>query len=410
MRSSLSPSRRSLLSRLDIPPRGPASTPRPAPRRFDGFRVLLGTLLGLVLSALLASASLVDIAERLPFGPDRDRWLYAAQTVDGASHNLLLDRPGDWIRQALGYDDGPEGVIIGELALGDEPAFIRESSSASPSIDGGGDAEAIQQPEPPLPAVPEGLPREPQLADGPASPLETTAAIPQLREIEPDAPLRMWLGGDSLGQYVANHLSYRIAPRETTEITTDYHISTGLTRPDYFDWPAHFTDVATGEDRPEALVYMVGGNDDQPMRLQSVRLEPLTPEWREEYGRRVGLLMDVVAYADTRLIWVSLPPMESERRSLIADEVNTILTAQAARRPWVVVVPIEDLFVDDHGDYAQFVDAPDGGQALARQSDGVHLSDEGSRWVADRVWREITRLWPTVDGAAMSGDAAATGS
>lgn len=412
MRSTFSTPRTAPEHRSPVAPRGPAPAPTAASHRFDVFRVLLGVLLALVLSAFVASSSLVDIAERMEFGPERDRWLYAARTVDDASHNLWLDRPGDWIRDALGYTDTPDGVIIGELARRDEP----EPSSAPavvPEPVAAGDDDSADEP---LEADPGA---EPTASGTPADAGENETVEPvtnegtptgELRAVDAAEPLRVWLGGDSLGQYIASHLAYRIAPPEQTDITLDYHISTGLARPDYFDWPAHFTELAAAEQPPEALVYMIGGNDDQPMRLQDVVLDPMTPEWREEYGRRVALLMDVVAYSDTRLIWILLPPMESDRRSAISSDINAIIAAQAAQRPWVVAVDIRDLFVDENGRYAQFVDSPDGNRELARQNDGVHITEVGSRWVADLVWEEIAGLWPTVDGATTGpGDSAANG-
>ncbi len=392
----------------------PATVPHPAPPvttrtpRFESSRVLLGILLGLVLASFLASASLVEIAGRLEFGPGRDRWLAAAETVDEASHLLLLDRPGDWIRRSLGYDDVPEGVVIGQLAVV-EPEYV-----ALPP------AEIVPpESDPPAPE-PEVNPTVVPAEVEPEVPAEVKPVqIPDLRVISPSDPLRIWMGGDSLGQYVANHVAYRVAPTDRTDITLDYHVSTGLTRPDYFDWPARFTEVTQADPRPEAYVFMVGGNDDQAMRLQDVVLETGTPEWLEEYRRRVGLLMDVVAYPDTRLFWVLLPPMESPSRQQTSEAINESITAQAALRPWVSIVAIDDLFISPDGGFATFVDDPDGDRKLARQSDGVHITEVGSEWVAERVWRQVIDAWPgaevseelggagpaTVDGTGARSDA-----
>ncbi len=369
---------------------------------FDPFRVLLGTLLALILSAFLASSSMLDIAQQMEFGPSRDRWLVAAETVDAASHNLYTDRPADWMRGALGYDDAPDTVILGDLAVTDAPLELAAASQpetlpAAPSVSGEGEipgAEGSPTATPAPAPIPVSAP-EPEPTPEPA-----------LREVSEAEPLRIWMGGDSLGQFMAGHVAYRVAPPERTDIQIDYHISTGLARPDYYDWPARFTEIATSENRPEAFIFMVGGNDDQAMKLQNVVLDPATPEWREEYRRRVGLLMDVVAYPDARLIWVLLPPMQEPRRAGISEQVNEMIRMQAALRPWVSAIEIEDLFLDSDGRYAQFVDGPEGAQQLARKNDGVHITETGSAWVAARVWTEVQALWPTV--APQSPDAPAS--
>ena len=375
-----------------------ALEPMTTTQRFDSFRVLLGSLLFLVLAAFLTSAKLVEIAERMEFGSERDRWLSTAQVLDEASTTLYLDKPGQWIRSAVNYNDGTgvdgpsDGVVIGDLAAiaDDEPLLVESASTLT------GNQSSREEVTLPPELVPGEAISGETPSPAPEPEVEPEPEIPPLREISGTAPLRMWLGGDSLGQFMAAHIAYRIAPPERTDIDIDYHISTGLARPDYFDWPSRLTNVISSESRPEAIVYMVGGNDDQAMRLQSAALEVSTPEWQEEYRRRVGLMMDVTAYADTRLIWVLLPPMKDERRELISNQINGIVMAQAAQRPWVSVIDIDDLFVDDAGTYSQFVNDPAGEQQLARQGDGVHITEIGSRWVADRLWAEIMTLWETV--------------
>ncbi|MFW2382594.1 MAG: hypothetical protein ACN4GZ_12610 [Acidimicrobiales bacterium] len=397
---------RSVFVERNYSPDPPATARRPAPEpetttyRFDSFRTLLGTLFFLALATFLSSASLVDIAERMEFGPERDRWLNAALVVDEASHTLYLDRPGDWIRSVVTYEDRPgvrdrtEVVVLGELVRDD----ISASSDIAPLLP----VDTETSPGTDVPAS-DTVPELPVIDESPESdnvaPNEPPPEPepPALRTITEDEPLRIWLGGDSLGQFMAAHIAYRIAPPDRTAIDIDYHISTGLARPDYFDWPAWLSEVISQDEPPEAIVYMVGGNDDQAMRLQSSVLEVSTPEWLEEYRRRVGLMMDVTAYADTRLIWVLLPPMGQERREVISNQINEIVTSQAEVRPWVSVVDIDDLLVDDEGNYGRFVDDPDGERQLARQPDGVHITEVGSRWVADRLWDEIRVHWPTVE-------------
>ena len=75
------------------------------------------TLLCLGLSALLVSDKLVEIADRLPLGADRDRWLSAAEATDRVSNLLSMNRPYDLIRDARGVGDDAATRIdsIGDL-------------------------------------------------------------------------------------------------------------------------------------------------------------------------------------------------------------------------------------------------------------------------------------------------------
>ena len=51
--------------------------------------------------------------------------------------------------------------------------------------------------------------------------------------------------------------------------TLDARVSTGLTRPDYFDWPAHLVNIVETQ-APEVMVVMFGANDAQRMKLDGV--------------------------------------------------------------------------------------------------------------------------------------------
>ena len=48
----------------------------------------------------------------------------------------------------------------------------------------------------------------------------------------------------------------------------DYHISTGLVRPDFFNWPAQIKSQAKGF-KPSAVAAMFGANDNQPLQTDS---------------------------------------------------------------------------------------------------------------------------------------------
>ena len=115
-----------------------------------------------------------------------------------------------------------------------------------------------------------------------------------VRVVDRDHRLRVWAGGDSLGQYVGNRLLAPLSDRERSDVELDYHISTGLVRPDFFDWPGHLRAVMARPAPPEALVLMIGGNDTQPMLGPSGQVLATGSEpWFDEYRRRVAEVMDI---------------------------------------------------------------------------------------------------------------------
>lgn len=354
---------------------------RPANRTSD-FKAVLSVLFCAVLATMLNSQRLVKVADRIEFGPKRDRWLNAALVIDQAASELYLDVPAQ-ISDTLIDSDAPEtAIVIGDLA--------NQSSDGLAAIDPGAETEPNRIP-------PDGQADsfDPTIAvEGTVTEAEPSAA-PPLRTVTETEPLRLWVGGDSLGQFIGGDLKNSFADRELSEVSDDYNISTGLTRPDYFDWPARLTEKMSQADaHPEALVLMLGGNDDQPMRREDgFIVEPLTDAWSDEYRSRVATVMDVSGYSDSRLFWINLPPMRNEIRNKITSVINEIVFDEAASRSWVTVINIIPLFTGADGNYTDQLADPNGNLRKARAPDGVHLTATSSTWIADLVWESVSEEW-----------------
>ncbi len=345
-------------------------------------RVFGGLVACLLVTALLSSGRLVSMAERQEFGASRDRWLVTAEAVDAISSRLALDRPAAAVEAALGRDEVESAeVVLGELAT--------TASSTTTT--------ATTAPSPPSTEISLTTTTPPTVATS-TTPVtttpSTTAPPPILGEVSVNAPLRVWAGGDSLGEYVGSELLYKVADPDVSVVELDFGISTGLSRPDYFDWPARFSEVMQREDRPNVVVFMIGGNDDQDLRVDGERVVVGTPEWQAAYRTRVATMMDIAAYPDVQMLWINLPPMRNDRRESISLEINTALAAEAELRPWVQVVDIVDLFTGPDGGYEQFIDDPDGSSTRkARANDGVHITRSASNWVAELVWDAVSTQW-----------------
>lgn len=351
-----------------------------------------GIVACLAVVGLLSSGRLLTIAERQEFNDSRERWITAAELLDDTASAARLDQPASAIDDLL-YEDAPTEVVLGERAVQDagSKVLISPSKMAVTTV-------------PPAPttvgtdtATTDSTPVAPTTTIAPATTVPTTAPPPTMRPVAEHEPLRVWAGGDSLGEYVGSRLQFKVSEPALSEFYLDYHISTGLTRPDYFDWPAQLsTEMLANDDpttRPEALVFMVGGNDDQPMRADDGNLATNSAEWLTEYRRRVATMMDITAYNGVRLYWIGLPPMKSERREAIAVNVNVILAEEASLRDWVTFVDIVPLLLNEEGVYDQYIVGPDGESRKAREGDGVHVTIQASQWIAERVWDLIVRDW-----------------
>ncbi len=101
-------------------------------------------------------------------------------------------------------------------------------------------------------------------------------------------PLRVLILGDSLGIDMGGPLQNDLANTGVVQATLDARESTGLTRPDYFNWPAELqTDL--GVTHPQVIVIMIGAND--PQDFPGPPDIPFTsPQWNVMYAARVARL------------------------------------------------------------------------------------------------------------------------
>ena len=321
--------------------------------------MLLVGLIGLVLGALLNADSLVAQAERKPFGWSRDVSLMVWRPVQDVSHFLSLNRPRQWVDDLTGRSASRPG----------------DGFEFPPPADGG-DAAAPT-------TVPSGDP-----ATTTSSSTTTTAPPePELRTPTADAPLRVWVGGDSMSQVFGQSLVAFVGETDLMTSTLDYRISTGLTRPDVHNWPAHLASEIERLD-PEALVIMFGANDAQGIVTGDGDVyQPLEQGWVDEYRRRVAGTMDLLRDPDgSRIVyWVGQPSMRSANFSQRMAGLNAIYRDEAESRPWVRYVDSFALFSNSAGQYEAFLPGLDGRVQDLRQGDGIHLSRPGGDLLARRV-------------------------
>jgi hypothetical protein len=99
--------------------------------------------------------------------------------------------------------------------------------------------------------------------------------------------------------------------------------------------------------------------------------------------------MDTVLLGGATMIWVTLPPIRDPDHHQAASDMNKAATAEAARRRGVRIVSLQQMFDGPNGVFAPYLPGPDGRTVRVRQEDGVHLTTEGTQWVADLVYGQI---------------------
>lgn len=199
----------------------------------------------------------------------------------------------------------------------------------------------------------------------------------------------MWVGGDSQAETLTSSLARLAGESGYFETTTEYRISSGLTRPDFFDWPARLYSESLERDL-EVVVVMLGGNDSQPIQTTDGDVFQWdTDAWRDEYRRRVGGTMDLLEAEGWFIVWVGQPIMRADGYSGRMAALNAIYQSEAGARDWVVFVDTFAMFEDEDGAYAAYLPDAEGEPTLMRQSDGIHLTHAGGDVLAGVILASV---------------------
>ena len=396
-------------------PRPPEGGLRPVLRLTAG-QVLFVMALGLLLGALLNADLLMKAAERRAFDdPHRDLHVAVWRVAQNVSHALFLDEPRNLIdgltanRPPPPPVDGPRGTAgaaPGDVEGGFGPVPPPGPAPDAPPPPGPGAAGVVAGPDAPPPPGPGAA----EIVAGPDVRVPTT-----------DDPLRVWIGGDSMiGSAGLAFRRIAAASGVMASDEVDVRVSTGLARPDFFDWPAHLEEQVLAKD-PEIVILMFGANDAQSLRRPDGsycrRFEQC---WLDTYRGRVADTMDLLREPGGKrlVVWVGQPIMSSSSGVHGIDKMNHLFWDEARKRHWVAYVDAWAWFVDAAGAYARHLPAEDGTESRMRAQDGVHLTMAGGRpsrlgghGADSRLGRPLPRDVPPAGGVGGAGlDHPASGS
>ena len=303
-------------------------------------RVLVVILMTLLVWTLLYAPRMREAADAHPLGARRTASLIALAPFTALSDAVRLTGVTDSLERAVGLDpDAPPG---GTLPSPDALPSVSVSVSPSP------------------------MPTE-------APPIETLEPIrtPTHRD-----KLRVVIVGDSLAAGVG-YIAGRVFRPSLVTIQQHGRISTGLARPDYFDWFAAMGQIVEGYD-PDLVIVMIGENDFQSLQTPSGKLETPsgTPEWPPAYEDRAEALMRIATEGGARVVWIGLPVQREPKRWNFIQRQNRLFEEASTRVGDVAFLDSWDLFDAPDGGYTAFY-REDGRVEEVRESDGLHFTATG---------------------------------
>jgi uncharacterized protein len=191
-----------------------------------------------------------------------------------------------------------------------------------------------------------------------------------------DGVYRVLVVGDELAGGLGAGMT-RLAETEVgIEIVNRFNESSGLARPEVYDWAAAIPKITA--DKPvDAIVVLVGVNDRQGIRDKNTRYVFKSPGWVKAYTASVDRLLETAKSINAKVYWISLPPMANSAFDDDMKFLNDIHRARvgAAAQNYVDVRPF---FQTPDGRYAERGPDETGVEQKLRQRDGIKFMTVGN--------------------------------
>lgn len=236
-----------------------------------------------------------------------------------------------------------------------------------------------QQPEPTPAPAPE---TESEPIPNPEVPVPTEPEKPATPRNAPPVRCNIMLLGDSLMEDLGPRLHRNMRTRKGLRFILSAKYSTGLCRPDIFDWPAHMRDVMV-QHKPDIVVVFIGANDGQPIRHGNTYTQTGGRKWRNAYHDKMKEIVDIAEAHGARVIWVGLPLMGGKYARLLNETAAT--QNEAGGMLPVTFVDTRPTLADENGDFQVFRKNDRGKPVRLRRRDLEHLTPEGNRLVIEQL-------------------------
>jgi hypothetical protein len=321
-------------------------------------RGIVVLFVGLCVAALLDAAGLRKQAQIQQPGIERSVALAVTKPLESVSRTLRLTEPRRRLQLAIGReheDDIDTGV------------HLHLPPPAGPS-------RPHRRQPPPKTRTPPPKPKPP------AKPVFTAAR-----------PLHVWVAGDSLAQVPGDALE-RLSVASLDVTGVESRLSTGLARPDLYNWYTRFNQlVAHG--RPQVAVLSFGADDAHDYMTgipEGHTVGPFgSPSWIAEYRRRVEGVTRELNAAGIRTVWLGLPIPAGPGFARSFPVMNTILRSVAKEHPTLSsYVDTWHLLDSAHGTYTPYLRVH-GKLTLMRLPDGVHYTEAAGDLIAAAVLQQL---------------------
>ncbi len=192
---------------------------------------------------------------------------------------------------------------------------------------------------------------------------------------------RILMVGDSLMEALGPMTHRAMSHRMGLEFIISARYSTGLCRPDYFNWPEHLSDVVRRH-KPDLAVFFIGANDGMPVLVGKHYVPVGSANWRAAYADKMAELVDIVHQAGADIIWVELPSASPKFNKHLSDTRQ--VQHSFCENHGISIFHTDLIFSGEEGRFEPYGDFH-GTLTRLRRKDLVHITDQGNKKLLEHL-------------------------
>lgn len=228
--------------------------------------------------------------------------------------------------------------------------------------------------------------------------------VPATGDAQPTAALkRILVIGDQMAGGMGAGLARMAEGDATLQVINRFNESSGLARPEIYDWAAAIPKMAEAKNFSGAVV-LLGLNDRRDLKDGDKVLKFGTAEWDVLYKSRIDAVLDALAAQHIQVFWMGEPPMGEPLLDADMQNITALVKERVAAKNGGFI-DLRVPFLAASGGYTDRGLDDTGVERRLRESDGVTFFKQGNNRLGQIALAAVKNV-PAAAGVAPSPPAA----
>jgi uncharacterized protein len=214
---------------------------------------------------------------------------------------------------------------------------------------------------------------------------------------------RILVIGDAMAGGLGAGMARMAAGDARLQVVSRFNESSGITRPDIYDWASALPKIMEGKNFTSVVV-LIGLNDSQDIRGAAGQFAFNSPEWIAAYKANTDLILDSLISQNVKVFWLGEPPMgdatyDAEMQQVAGLQKDRVVAKGAT------FIDTRPLLLSPEGAYVDFGPDDTGEMRKLRQKDGVTFFKQGNNKFAQLILNAIKTGAPSAAPVAAAAPA-----